>query len=381
MERPRPAARSARIRQTLKFYKEQVIAITPQILSFASIWGKVWPILVAVFVFLFMIFIHELGHFLAAKLMGVRVNQFAIGFGPVLLRWGKGETEYSLRLLPLGGFCAMEGEDEESADGRAFCNKKPWRRFIITAAGAFFNIVLGFIIMMIILIPNQYIGTLQVAQFQENAVSQKSGLQVGDEFVKVNGRRIFTTYDLGYTFSNIPADGKVDLVVKRNGEKIELPDVTFATEEVKGINIVSIDFGLLGVKKTPLSFISEAFRNTISYGRIVWWSLLDLITGKYGISQISGPVGVTAAIGEAARAGIFSLLPMVGLITINLGIFNLLPLPALDGGRLLFIVIEMIRRKPVPQKYEGMVHAIGFIVLMAFMALIAFKDIFQLFAG
>ncbi|MCI8361434.1 MAG: RIP metalloprotease RseP [Clostridiales bacterium] len=328
-----------------------------------------------------MIFIHELGHFLAAKLMGVRVNKFAIGFGPVLLRWGKGETEYSLRLLPLGGFCAMEGEDEESADQRAFCNKKPWRRFIITAAGAFFNILLGFIIMMIILIPQKQFGVPKIAQFQENAVSQQSGLQVGDEFIKVNGRRILTTYDLSYTFSNIPADGKVDLVVKRDGKKLELSGVTFATEEIQGVNVVSIDFWIEGVKKTPLNFLSEAFRNTLSYGRIVWWSLLDLITGKYGVSQISGPVGVTAAIGEAAKAGIFSLLPMVGLITINLGLFNLLPLPALDGGRLLFIIIEMVRRKPVPQKYEGMVHAIGFMVLMAFMVLIALKDIFQLFAG
>ena len=352
-----------------------MIVITPLLLSVASVWGKVWPILVAIFVFLFMIFIHELGHFLAAKLMGVRVNAFAIGFGPKLLKWGKGETEYSLRLLPLGGFCAMEGEDETSTDARAFCNKKPWRRFIITAAGAFF------IIMMIILIPQKQIGIPQVAQFQENAVSQQSGLQVGDQFVKVNGRRIYTTYDLSYTFSNIPADGKVDLVVKRDGKKVELNDVTFATEEVKGINVVDIDFWVQGVKKTPLTFISEAFRSTVSYGRIVWWSLTDLVTGKYGISQVSGPVGVTAAIGEAARAGFFSLLPMIGLITINLGLFNLLPLPALDGGRLLFILIEMIRRKPVPQKYEGMVHAIGFIILMGFMILISFKDIYQLFAG
>ena len=341
----------------------------------------VWPILVAVLIFLFMIFIHELGHFLAAKLMGVRVNSFAIGFGPKLIKWGKGETEYSLRLLPLGGFCAMEGEDEESADQRAFCNKKPWRRFIITAAGAFFNILFGFVIMMIMLIPQERFAVPTVAQFQENAVSQQSGLQEGDEFVKVNGRRIFTTYDLSYTFSNIPDDGKVDLVVKRDGEKVELNDVTFATEVVEGINVVSVDFYVEGVEKTPLTFISEAFKNTLSYGRIVWWSLIDIVTGKYGISQVSGPVGVTAAIGEAAKAGFFNLLPMIGLITINLGVFNLLPLPALDGGRLLFIVIEMIRRKPVPQKYEGVIHAVDFLILMGFMLLISFKDIYQLFAG
>ncbi len=332
-------------------------------------------------VFLFMIFIHELGHFLAAKLMGVRVNEFAIGFGPTILRWGKKETRYSLRLLPLGGFCAMEGEDETSSDERAFCNKKPWRRFVITAAGAIFNILFGFIVMMLILIPQEQFALPKVAVFQENAVSEQSGLQVGDEFIKVNGRRIFTTYDLSYTFSNIPADGKVDLVVKRDGEKVELQDVTFATEEVEGMTMVSVDFYVEGQEKNLWTFISQAFWNTVSYGRIVWWSLVDLITGKFGISQVSGPVGVTAALGEAVKSGFTNLLPMVALITINLGIFNLLPLPALDGGRLLFIVIEMIRRKPVPQKYEGWVHAVGFMLLMALMVLICFKDVYQLITG
>lgn len=331
-------------------------------------------------VFLFMIFIHELGHFLAAKLMGVRVNEFAIGFGPTILRWGKKETRYSLRLLPLGGFCAMEGEDETSSDERAFCNKKPWRRFVITAAGAIFNILFGFVVVMLLLVPEQLLLP-KVSAFQEGAVSEQSGLQVGDEFIKVNGRRIFTTYDLSYTFSNIPADGKVDLVVKRDGKKVELQDVTFATEEVEGMTMVSVDFYVEGQEKNLWTFISQAFLNTLSFGRIVWWSLVDLITGKFGISQVSGPVGVTAALGEAVKSGFTNLLPMVALITINLGIFNLLPLPALDGGRLLFIVIEMIRRKPVPQKYEGWVHAVGFMLLMALVVLICFKDVYQLITG
>lgn len=331
-------------------------------------------------VFLFMIFIHELGHFLAAKLMGVRVNEFAIGFGPTILRWGKKETQYSLRLLPLGGFCAMEGEDETSSDERAFCNKKPWRRFVITAAGAIFNILFGFVVVMLLLVPEQLLLP-KVSAFQEGAVSEQSGLQVGDKFIKVNGRRIFTTYDLSYTFSNVPADGKVDLVVKRDGEKVELQDVTFATEEVEGMTMVTVDFYVEGQEKNLWTFISQAFLNTLSFGRIVWWSLVDLITGKFGISQVSGPVGVAAALGEAVKSGFTNLLPMVALITINLGIFNLLPLPALDGGRLLFIVIEMIRRKPVPQKYEGWVHAVGFMLLMALMVLICFKDVYQLITG
>ena len=233
---------------------------------------------------------------------------------------------------------------------------------------------------MLLLVPEQLLLP-KVSKFQDGAVSQQSGLQVGDEFIEVNGRRIFTTYDLSYTFSNVPADGKVDLVVKRDGEKVELQDVTFATEEVEGMTMVTVDFYVEAQEKNLWTFISQAFLNTLSFGRIVWWSLVDLITGKFGISQVSGPVGVTAALGEAVKSGFTNLLPMVALITINLGIFNLLPLPALDGGRLLFIVIEMIRRKPVPQKYEGWVHAVGFMLLMALVVLICFKDVYQLITG
>lgn len=336
-----------------------------------------WPYIIAILLFLALIIIHEFGHFLLAKLNGVKVNEFAVGFGPKLLKWQKGETLYSINLIPLGGYCAMEGEDETSDSERAFCNKKPWRRFLIVAAGAVFNIVLGFILIAVSLIPGQRFSTTTVAKFSENAVSVNSGLEVGDKILKVDGRKIYTTYDLSYAFTGIP-DGEVDLTVKRNGDRVELRDVKFATEEIEGINYISVDFFVYGKEKTVGSFIEQTFLQTVSYVRVIWFSLIDLIGGKFGISAISGPVGVTAAIGSVAKQNLFNLIPIMALITINLGVFNLLPIPALDGGRLIFILFEMIFRKKVPEKYETLVHTVGIILLFAFMILITFKDIWTL---
>lgn len=328
--------------------------------------------------FLLLIVIHEFGHFIAAKLTGVRVNEFAVGFGPKLFKKKIGETVYAFNLIPLGGYCAMEGEDETSTDERAFCNKGPLKRLYIVVNGALFNLILGLIITAISLAPSAQFGSTQVAQFTENAVSEQSGLMVGDTILSVDGRRVFTTYDLSYTFTGVP-DGKLDLVVLRDGGKVELDDVQFATEEIDGISYVSLDFYIQGIKKTFSSYITQTFKTAAAYCRVVWFSLIDLITGKFGLSAMSGPVGITAAVGSVAKNNLFDILPIMALITINLGIFNLLPLPALDGGRILFILIELIARKPVPQKYESFVHAAGLVLLLGFMLLVTAKDIFSLF--
>lgn len=339
-----------------------------------------WPYLIAIILFLLLIIIHEFGHFIAAKLLGVKVNEFAVGFGPKLFSKQGKETKYSFNLVPLGGYCAMEGEDEDSGDERAFCNKKPWRRFIIVAMGATFNLLLGLIIVAIVLAPQKRFNSTVVAEFKENAVSEQSGLQVNDKIIEVDGRKIFTTYDLSYAFTNVK-DGKVDMLVKRDGERVTLKDVTFDAEEENGISYLTVDFYVYGIEKTVGSYIKQTFDMSLSYCAVIWRSLIDLVSGKYGISAVSGPVGVTVAIGSAAKASLANLLPIMALITINLGIFNLLPIPALDGGRLLFILIEMIFRKPVPQKYEAMVHAIGFVILIGFMLLITAKDIWSLITG
>lgn len=331
----------------------------------------------AVLLFLILIIIHEFGHFIAAKLMGVRVNEFAVGFGPKLFSKKWGETNYAFNLIPLGGYCAMEGEDEESSDSRAFCNKKPWRRFVIVVMGATFNLLLGLIIVAIILIPGDLFATTTVAEFDKGAVSQASGLMVNDRILEVDGRKIYTTYDLSYAFTNID-DGKIDMTVLRDGNEVALKDVTFKTEKAEGISYLSLDFKFYGVKKTFGNYIGQTVKTSISYCAVIWRSLVDLIGGKYGISAISGPVGVTVAIADAAKMSLMNLLPIMALITINLGLFNLLPIPALDGGRLLFILIEMIFRKPVPQKYESIVHAVGFVLLIGFMLIVAAKDIWTL---
>ena len=345
-----------------------------KILDFLS---NVWPYAVAVLMFLLLIFIHEFGHFIAAKSVGVRVNEFSIGFGPKLFSKKWGETTYMLKLIPFGGYCAMEGEDEESGDERAFCNKAAWRRAIVVVAGAIFNLILGLILVGITLLPQESYAGTEIAWFSEEAVSSQHGLMLGDKIVEVDGRKIYTTYDLSYAFTAVE-DGALDITVERNGEKLMLPDVKFETETEDGIDYVVLDFKVAPIKKTVGSFLSQTFLTTVSQARVVWFSLIDLISGKFGISAMSGPVGVTAVIGSAAKQSIMSLLPIMALITINLGIFNLLPLPALDGGRLLFIIIEMIFRKPVPKKFEGIVHTVGFLLLLLLMVAVTAKDIWSL---
>ncbi len=327
--------------------------------------------------FLLLILIHEFGHFIAAKSVGVRVNEFAIGFGPKLARWKWGETVYRINLIPFGGYCAMEGEDEESSDSRAFCNKLAWRRAIVIVAGATFNLILGLVIIACTLIPKDNYLTTQVASFHEGAISKEAGLRVDDRIIAVDGRHVFSTVDLGYTFTAVK-DGDIDLTVMRDGKKVKLKDVNFKTEKVEDMNMVSVDFYVYGIENTPATVIKGTLRTGASYVNVVIYSLVDLVTGKYGISDVSGPVGATAAIGTAAKQSFSNLWPLMALITINLGIFNLLPIPALDGGRLLFIIIEMIIRRKVPEKFESIVHAIGFIILIAFMILITAKDILGL---
>ena len=351
--------------------------IISAILSFLN---TVWPYLVAVLMFITLILIHEFGHFITAKLFKIKVNEFAIGFGPKLFKKQGKETLYSINLIPFGGYCAMEGEDEQSSEPRAFCNAKAWKRFIVVAAGAVFNLLLGLIIVCIIICSSSLVGTTTVAQFDENAVSVNSGLSVGDKITSIDGRRVYTTQDIAYAFTAVD-DGKIDIEVKRDGEKILLKDVTFLTETEDDINYISLDFKFLGKKKTFINVLSSSVKTTFSYCRIVWFSLIDLISGKFGISAVSGPVGVTATIGQAAKMGLMNILPIMALITVNLGVFNLLPIPALDGGRLVFILLEMIIGKPIAKKYEGIIHTVGLMLLLLIMVLITFKDIWSLIAG
>ena len=368
--------------------------------SFIGIWNSAWPIIAAVLLFLVMIVIHELGHFVAAKALGVRVNEFSVGFGPAIFKKQGKETLYAFRIIPFGGFCAMEGEDEESSDSRAFCNKSAWRRFIIVAAGAIFNIIFGFIIAACIVIPQDIYASTTVSRFSDTAVSNSSGgLMIGDKILKINGRRVSTDYEMSYNFTNIKGDitpvavtdavgnsaavdtVSLEMMVVRNGEKITLKNVPFAYEETAGVRFVKLDFWVEPIEKTFLSSLSQTFKTTFSYMKIVVWSLVDLLSGKYGLSEMGGPVAVTDTLSQAAKKGMGSLLPMLCLITINLGVFNLLPVPALDGGRLIFILAEMIFRKPIAKKYEPYVHAAGLILLLGLIGVVTINDIIRLIKG
>lgn len=354
------------------------------LISIAAVWGKVWPILIAILFFGLIIFFHELGHFLFAKLFGVQVNEFAMGMGPTLFKFKKGETKYALRLLPIGGFVSMEGEDEESENERAFCNKPTWQRFIIVAAGGIINLIMGVIIVAVMLCQSDLIGLPEIHSFEENSVSSVQ-LMAGDKIKEINDKKVYSEYDLGFLMAR-DGDGTMDFVVERNGEDVELNGVEFQTYEKDGTVMIVYDFIIRGVEPGFLNVAKNSVLQSVSIGRIVWISLLDLVTGRYGLSELSGPIGTVEYIADAAQTATQEmdysyLLNMMAMITINIGLFNLLPLPALDGGRLFFMVIEMVARKPVPRKYEGWVHAVGLVLLLLLMLVISFSDIMRLIRG
>ncbi len=356
-------------------------------------------IVAAILVFGLIIFVHELGHFLAAKATGIKVNEFALGMGPRLVKWGKKETIYSIRAFPVGGFCAMEGEDEESENPRAFGNKPVWRRIVVTVAGVVMNFILGFVLLLVALgvctqpEPGQekaLYSSLTISQFADDAwCNREGGLQEGDEFLAINGSRTVSFVDLQMSMQS-DEDGIMDITVRRNGEKVQLKDVPFEikTDAETGRRTLEYGFYVRGIEKTVGSTLVMAGKLEYSYTTLVWRSLGDLVTGKYGLNDLSGPVGTMDVIGDAVQDAVqvrsldsvYFLLVLVVIITVNVGVFNLLPLPALDGGRLVFLLIELIFRKPVPAKYEGMVHFVGFILLILLMVVVTFSDVWKIFA-
>lgn len=343
-------------------------------------------IVIAILIFGLIITIHEFGHFLAAKLNGVKVNEFAIGMGPAIFKKKKGETLYALRVLPIGGYCAMEGEDSDSEDSRAFGNKPVWRRITIVIAGVVMNFILGFIVLCILTARSDAITTTKISEFEDKALSHKTGLEVGDEIVGINGMRIFTAMDMSYKFTN-DEDGVYDVTVIRKGQRVTIKDVSLSMKD----DVIHFDFWVFPKKVTPVSVITQSFKQGITDARLIYISLADIIKGKYGIKDMSGPVGIVSSIGDVIESEkddqtgkidwsslIDTMLSLSAFITINVGIFNILPLPALDGGRLIFLIIEGIRRKPVKPEHEGMVHMIGMLLLFGLMIVITVSDITKL---
>ncbi|MBE7040816.1 MAG: PDZ domain-containing protein [Ruminococcaceae bacterium] len=339
----------------------------------------VWTVLAAVLIFCILIFVHELGHFITAKLLKIRVHEFAIGMGPKLFGKKKGETLYSVRAFPIGGFCALEGEDTSSDDERALSNKPAWAKLIVLVAGAFMNVVLGFVLLICIFGTSDQVLVPTVSTVEQGSVAETAGVLPGDEIIRLDGDRIHIVSDLHWAKNQL-TNNETELVVRRGGEK-----VTLSLSPEKTVDGVSLGVHLAAEDNNVFLTIKNGFYTTIFYARVVLETVVDLFRGKVGISSMSGPIGIVSEIGSAVQdtaqngwVGFVSLLQLAVLLTINLGVFNLLPIPALDGGRIFFVLIEMIRRKPIPPEKEGIVHMIGFALLILLSLFVAYMDVLRL---
>lgn len=349
-------------------------------------------ILFAILIFSFLIFIHEFGHFITAKLSGVQVNEFAMFMGPAIWKKQIGETLYSIRCIPIGGYCAMEGEDNDTENPRSFQKAAWWKRLIVLVAGAFMNFVAGLLILSVVYAPMKNLVVPVIHSFEEfSTVDGEQGLQEGDRLVEMDGEKIYLQSDFSLILS-LNAGDYHDIVVERNGELVELNDFHLEKHEVtledgSTVQMFGIQFSVVEANFTnKLEYI---WNTAIDWVRTVRLSLQMLLTGKAGLSDMSGPVGIVQQMGQAADSAestggaIMNLLYFGAFIAINLAVMNLLPLPALDGGRvvalLLTTAVETVLRRKINPKYEGYIHAAGMFLLLALMAIVMFKDIIFLF--
>lgn len=342
----------------------------------SHIWQTVYPILIAILFFELIILVHEGGHFFAAKMMKVKVNEFSIGMGPKLFQFQKGDTKFTLRLILFGGYCAMEGEDSESDDKNSFANKKVIQRVFVVVAGAVMNLILGVLIILGMVCSQELVGTPVVADFDKDAVSN-AYLEQNDRILAIDGMRVYTTTDITTGFSR-SSDGEVEFLIKRDG-KTKTVNAKFNTQKIDGKNYIDMDFYLYGVEKTVPNVLRETGRQFMSFCRMIFLSLHDLITGKYGLSDMSGPVGTVSVVSGAVKMSLTSTFRIMAFLTINIGLFNLFPFPALDGWKLFILLYEGIFKKKLPQKFEWMINAVGLAALLGLMCLVTFSDITKLF--
>ena len=375
---------------------------------------------VTIVIFLVMISLHEFGHFIMAKSLGVKVLEFAVGMGPAIIKKQGKETLYSLRIFPVGGYCKLEGEDEKTDDVRAFCNQKLWKRFLVVVAGAVLNIFLGFILLLFINGNASEIATTKIERVVDGSYLSETDIKAGDEIVKLNGKTINFYPDIAFYCDGLKEGQDIEITVKRDGKEITKTlkpsvdettiyygeneaTITSSINGGEGVTTVSGYNDKEAVKDYIGKTVSEkriiigfnpkieklGFLNNVEYSfhytgfvvKMVYKGLIDLVTGKAGIEQVSGPVGIVDAVNKTVNSGKYwfiNILSLTVLLTINLGVFNLLPLPALDGGRIFFMIVELLRGKPVSAEKEGMVHAIGLMLLLGLAVVISFKDVFML---
>ena len=339
-------------------------------------------IILAILVFGLIIFVHEFGHFLLAKVNGIRVHEFAIGMGPKLIGFEKGETKYAIRLLPIGGYCAMGEDDMDDVSEGSFNSKSVWARMSVVVAGAVFNFVLAFIFAVIVVGFTGYDAPV-ISGTVEGYPADVAGMQEGDEILKLNNKRIHVWREVTYYNMFHPGE-EVTITFERDGERHE---ITITPQQDENGNY------LMGVT-SPASYQKANVFTALKYGayEVKFWvsttveSLKMLITGVVGADQLSGPVGIVDVVDDTYQESkqygflvvMLSMLNIGILISANLGVMNLLPIPALDGGRLVFLIVEAIRGKRVPPEKEGIVHGIGMVLLLALMAYVLFNDVMRL---
>ena len=376
---------------------------------------------VTIVIFLVMITLHEFGHFIMAKSVGVNVLEFAVGMGPAIFKKQGKNTLYSIRIFPIGGYCRLDGEDGESDNPGAFCNQKLWKRFLVVAAGAVFNLILGFVLFMVVVGTMGPFKSNVIGKVEERSYLAQSGVTAGDKIIAIDNHRINFYNDILLCTDDFDENTEFVLTVKRGGQKLRFDmkpsadktTVTYGTnsaeyeDEINGVsskrtiqydegeipeNYVGktfsqtryiIGFEPLEEQVTAFNIVPQAWYYTKYVIKSIYKSLWDMVSQKTGIENVSGPVGVAGVVSEAVHSGkdsVLNILFIVAMLTINLGIFNLLPLPALDGGRLFFMLWELISGKPVPPEKEGMVHTIGLILLLILAVFICYHDIMKLIA-
>ncbi|HPP30831.1 MAG TPA: RIP metalloprotease RseP [Soehngenia sp.] len=327
-------------------------------------------VIAAIFVFLIVILIHELGHFTVAKIVGIKVNELSIGMGPRFYHTKRGDTEYSIRALPIGGYVKMEGEDEESDDPRGFSKKSPLARIAVVAAGAIMNFILAIIVLSII---SFMVGepTTTISEIIENSPAEFAGLRPGDKIISISGDRIDSWDDIVNSIENSDIESQLEIKVERDNDIVSIFVTPRLEDGKKIIGIIPEGEGNF------ITSIKEGFSETAYFIKMMIDFIITAFSGNVSADDLSGPLGVISAVNQAANQGIISLLYLLAFISVNLGFINLLPFPALDGGRIVFLIIELVRGKPIDQKKEGLIHFIGLILLFALMIFVTYNDILR----
>lgn len=324
----------------------------------------------AIFVFLMVILVHEFGHFAVAKLVGIKVNEFSIGMGPKLFQKEKGETEYTVRLLPIGGYVKMEGEDESSKDPRSFGNVSVLSRIGVVVAGAIMNFILAIIVLSVVSY-GAGMPTNTIEKTQLNSPADNIGLMSGDTIVSINGQETKSWGKVADSINKSDPEKEIEVIIERQGQ-----DKTFMIKPTieDGRTIIGI---VPSYEKSIISAIKGGFEKTFMFLNLMFDFVSMIFKGKVSTKDLSGPIGVIHEVGVAAKLGIFNLLYLLGFISVNLGFFNLLPIPALDGSRIIFLLIELVRGKPIDPDKEGLIHLVGFVLLISLMLLVTYRDIIK----